>query len=257
MSPWKLVFAAALSWTAATSQPRTELTRYELEWSFKALPVIERQAALFGMDADAAAYVQALGKRLAEAAPEGWPLPCHFILYDGETGLDVPYFGRLRRFPGATPLPGGVVLVPLNLLRASADESEFAASIARAVAHVSLRHYSRTRGTRIIRPVPPADPLLNFFANTPYLKSWVFPRPLEREADYGAVAILARAGFDPDALARTAGNSRMSFDTSAPRVQAVERAVGAQRSARRAPRSFSSPEFLILKKRLGEPAVAL
>jgi hypothetical protein len=254
MSTGKMLAAAAIWVAAASAQPRAELTRYELEWSYRALPLIERQAAAASVDPEAARYLVALGNRLVRFAPGGWPLPYHFILYDGEAGLDVPYFGRLRGFPSAVALPGGIVLAPLKLFRASADESEFAANVARAIAHVELRHYQRMRGRSMVRPVPPADPLLNFFANTPFFRSWVFTRPLEREADWGAVAILSRAGFDAGAVARSAGNGGASFDTSARRVDAVERAVRTQPRTRR---HFSSPDFLILKKRLAEPAVSL
>lgn len=247
MGRWKAAVLAALAFGTAIAQPPAQFTRLELEWSRSALPAIERQPAVSAVDPEALLYVTELGNRLAGLAPLGWPLRYRFIVYDDQVGLDVPYFGRLGRLPGVATLPGGVVLVPLSLFRVSADESEFAAGLARGIAHVFLRHVLRAASIGAYRP--------GTFGKRPFMKSWIFTRNMEREADYAAAGLLARAGFDPAGLARAARNSLASFDASPRRSEWVEKAVGMQPQRRYA--RGSSPQFLILKMRLGGPLVAL
>ncbi len=84
----------------------------------------------------------------------------------------MPGFGTLKETNRVNALPGGIVVVPLSLFEAVDDEAGFAAGIARAVAHVRLRHFERTvaRWPMFSRVPPP--PLL------------IFSRLFEREADY-------------------------------------------------------------------------
>ena len=210
--------------------------RWEAEWRKEALPRLENQEAVAAVDREARLYVTALGQRLAVALPEPPAFECRFIVYDDSQGLRAPGFGTLKQTNRVNALPGGIVVVPLSLFPAVADEAEFASAIARGIAHVALKHFARTAArASIFSPVPP--PLL------------IFSRMFEREADYGAMAMLARAGFNPEALARYVKNASASFDTSEQRVRPVEEAL-----SKLPPRAYcpgESPQFDALKSRAG------
>jgi predicted Zn-dependent protease len=208
----------------------------EADWRRRNLPNIESQEAVVAVDREARHYVTALGYRLAYALPEPPVFECRFIVYDDGLGLRVPGFGTLKQTNQVNALPGGIVVVPLSLFGAVADEAEFASAIARGIGHVALRHFERTAArASFMSPVPP--PLL------------IFSRIFEREADYAAMAILARAGFNPEALARYVKNASGSFDTSERRVRPVEEAL--RKLPARAYCPGESPQFDALKSRVG------
>jgi predicted Zn-dependent protease len=202
---------------------------WEVEWRKASLPGLERQEAAVAVDREVRLYVAALGYRLG-------CVECRFLVYDDGLGLRVPGFGMLKETNRVNALPGGVVIVPLSLFGAVADEGEFAAAMARGIAHVALKHFERTAArASIMSPVPP--PLL------------IFSRMMEREADFAAMGMLARAGFNPEALARHVKNAGASFDTSERRVVPVEEAL-----AKLPPRAYcpgESPQFDQLKSRVG------
>lgn len=225
-----LIFACA---AAATAQRfEAGLTARELRWRKQVLPHMENQEAVAAVDREAREYVSSLGHRLAHAAPGPPAFPYRFILYDDSVGLKAPGFGVLKQTNQAHALPGGIVAVPVGLFAAVDDEGEFAAAIARAVGHVALRHYARAVARGSFSP-----------------KTLLFSRMFEREADYAAAAILARAGFNPEALTRYVKNSRASFDTTDRRVGPLEKAL-----SKLPPRTYcpgDSPQFDALKSRMG------
>src|SRR5262249_33514405 len=102
-------------------------------------------------------------------------------------------------------LPGGYIFVPSALFLAAQDEAEFAGMMVHAIAHIFERHGTQqaTRGELAGVPVAfvgggagcsssGALPLL--FRNV--------QRTFELQADLLAIQILARAGYDPNALVR-------------------------------------------------------
>jgi hypothetical protein len=227
--------------------------RAEAQWRGAALPVIERQRSVSAADPEARQYVTNLGERLAKTIPVPPAYQYRFILYDDSLGLTVPWFGTLKQNHQVSTLPGGIILVPSSLFEVTADESEFAAPIARGIAHAALKHFERTRAVQAgVIPIPPGETPLE--QRQPFRKSLIFTRQLEGEADRGAVGILAGADINPDALVRFARNPQASIDTSGSRVQVIAEAI-----SKLAPRTFgpgNSPQFRKLKGRL-RPAETL
>ena len=84
-------------------------------------------------------------------------------------------------------LPGQIILVPTSFFRQATDEAEFAAMVAHAMAHVTLRHGW----------APPVYWSPHTMGPNAYREQ---ARRNELEADRHAVEITARAGYDAAAL---------------------------------------------------------
>ncbi len=128
-------------------------------------------------------FVDRLGRRIAAELPLG-RMNCTFeIVADGpaDAGLHEPI-----------ALPGGYIFVPAALFTAAADEAEFAGMLAHSMAHVAARHATRNAA----RP-----PVILTSGSVP--AGMLRPlRSFELEADLVAAQAIARAGYDPLALAR-------------------------------------------------------
>lgn len=242
------VLLLAIAWPVGAQQlgpgrfSQAPWTALEAQWRSEVLPAIESQQAVTAVDSEAGRYVAALGSRLAYAASEQTASQCRFVLYDDSAGLKVPWFGLLRRTHQVNALPGGIVVVPLSLFAVTQDEAEFSSAIARAIAHVALRHFTRTAQRASLagswQPLP---------------RTLIFSRSFEGAADRAAVEILARTGFNPEAVVRYVRNGRASFDTSDARVGVVQLAI-----SKLPPRTYCpdhSPQFDALKARLGATRV--
>ncbi len=103
-------------------------------------------------------------------------------------------------------LPGGYVFVPAALFIAALDEAEFAGMLAHAMGHIAQRHGTRqaTRGTMINNA---SIPLIFMGGGCSEghaipLAFMALQRSAELEADSLAVQTMARAGFNPRALAQ-------------------------------------------------------
>lgn len=204
-------FFLALSVVTAQNFPANEA-----RWRQEALRLLDNAPAVKTVDPEITEYLAVLGARLA-----GPSTMIRFIAYDSSAGLDLPWLGSGGRVIEAKPLPGGILLVPLSLFEASADESELAAAISRGIAHIWSRDFLRINSARVlVRPIPPADPRLR--EESLGKCAWCFPRAFEIEADRSALSILAAANFNPYALLRNAANPRTSFDTSVARGERIQ-----------------------------------
>jgi len=136
-------------------------------------------------------YVEKLGRRLASQMPAS-PFRFTFsvIAEDSCPAIHEPY-----------ALPGGYVFVPSALFSAAQDEAEFAGMLAHAMAHVVERHATRqaTRGEPMQSMVFVPGCASGVAVPVGFLK---IQRGLDLRADLLAVQTMARAGFDPEALAR-------------------------------------------------------
>jgi predicted Zn-dependent protease len=106
----------------------------------------------------------------------------------------------------AMALPGGFLYVNSGMILAADDEAELAGAMAHEIAHVALRHGTRTMTRANIAqilsiPVAIAFPMP---VNVPglvlpmtFLK---FSREFEADADYFGVQYMYKAGYDPNAL---------------------------------------------------------
>ena len=120
----------------------------------------------------------------------------------------------------AFAVPGGIVGVNLGLFLHARDESEYSAVIAHELAHLSQRHYARNlEQQRALTPWMLAGLLASValgaagggdagMAAAAATQSFVqdrtlrFSRAREQEADRVGLNALARAGLDPDGMAR-------------------------------------------------------
>lgn len=129
----------------------------------------------------------------------------------------------------AFALPGGYVYITRGLLTIAADEAEVAGVLGHEIGHVTARHtaqrYSATMATNIglqvlgaigsIAGVPGTGQLASIGAQ---LALQSYSREQELESDMLGVRYIARAGYDPDAMAgffhklqaRTALEAKMS-----------------------------------------------
>jgi len=152
-------------------------------------------------------YLNLLGQTLAQASdrPETFG-GYHFLI------LDSPEIN-------AFAAPGGLIFVSRGMLRCCRSEDAVAAVLAHEIAHIQLRHglqaIDKSRvtealtilgaeGTKSYGGQKLADLTKVFEGSindvTSTLVNNGYSRGFEREADAGAVTILARVGYDPDGL---------------------------------------------------------
>jgi predicted Zn-dependent protease len=141
-------------------------------------------------------YIDSLGHKIAWYIPDAkFPFTFSVIGDDPCGAIHEP-----------AALPGGYVFVPAALLLAAQDEAEFAGMLTHAMEHVTQRHWApqETRGTFATAPLISAAGWVGGCSGGPpipvaFLAS---QRNAELQADLLAVQIMARAGFDPEALVR-------------------------------------------------------
>jgi beta-barrel assembly-enhancing protease len=158
----------------------------------KQLPVLK--------DKTVQAYVNRIGKRLAAVAP----------------GADYPYQFKVLNLSdfNAFALPGGFMYVNRGLIEAAGDEAELAGVMAHEIAHVALRHgtnqvskaYLAQAGLGVLGGVLGGGQTSDvigavggFGLNSLFLK---YSRNAEEQADIVATQMMAKAGYDPMAMAR-------------------------------------------------------
>jgi len=214
MTPWNLIRRHALSCVlavlAATGvQAQTSLrsgfnifsVSQDTEIGRQSAAQVESQMPMLN-DPMADRYVQALGARLAAQAP-GPKFDYHFRVTN-------------QSEINAFALPGGYVYVNRGLLANVQDEGELAGVLAHEIAHVALRHptsqaskaYLAQAGLGVLggmfgRGGNSTGSIMNslggFGLNTLFLK---FSRTAESQADVAGTQIMARAGYDPNDMAR-------------------------------------------------------
>lgn len=128
-------------------------------------------------DAALAAYVDAIGQRLARNAPRQ-PFDYHFAVVDQEA-------------PNAFALPGGFVYISRGLLALTNSEDELANVLGHEIIHAARRHAAAREQSA------PAGPLqvLAFRGIASY------GRDQEREADRLGQGLAALAGWNPEGMA--------------------------------------------------------
>ena len=156
----------------------------------------ERQLPLLG-NPGVTAYVNAVGKRLAAAAP----------------GADYPYQFKIVNASdiNAFALPGGYMYVNRGLIEAAKSEGYLAGVMAHEMAHVALRHgtnqaskaylgemglgvMSGLLGRNSDTTAKAIGAVGGFGLNALFLK---FSRTDEEQADIVGAQMMARAGYDP------------------------------------------------------------
>lgn len=90
-------------------------------------------------------------------------------------------------------LPAGYIFVPAGLILAARDETELAGMLARAIVQPTQVERPGTSGVRAFLPAPlPGATVPEGMTET--------LRSVERQADKGAVPLMAAAGYDPAGL---------------------------------------------------------
>ena len=141
-------------------------------------------------------------------------------------------------------LPAGYMFVSGSLILAARDESEFASMLAHAIAHEIARDWQRVREQTPAGQIPlilPGSELLG--KALPHSV-----RPFELQADASAVAMLARAGYDPAGLLHYLERNQAA-DTE--RIAAVDRAIAAEPVASQV--LIDSSDFRQVQERLAPP----
>jgi predicted Zn-dependent protease len=178
--------------------------------------------------AAASDYVKRVGANLAAQFPGGWTYRIETIREDR---------GGATHEPAA--FPGGAIFVSVDLIAAARNEAEFAGMLARAMAHVVARHWTKlaTRN-ELAMPDPSGAPWQGAFSEPAPMGMLAFQRSEEREADYLAVKAMAAAGYDPSGLASYVGRVQAApgsgdvLETLPPRD---ERVTAIQAEVRRLP----------------------
>ena len=130
-------------------------------------------------DPHLAAYVSAVGKRIARHSPRG-RYRYQFQVVDQEA-------------PNAFALPGGYVYVSRGMLLLANSEDELAGILGHEIGHVASRHTAaRQAMTKRLGP-------LQFMANG---SIEAYGRDQERESDRLGQSLAGRAGYDPQGLSR-------------------------------------------------------
>jgi len=178
------------------------------QYGFYVLHELRNQNAVLD-DALLADYLNTLGYKLVSYSPQPDQPFTFFIVRDNEIN--------------AFALPGGFVGVNAGLITTSDTEGELAAVLAHEVSHVTQNHLIRAvEAEQKMTPLMLAGMLLAVVAaskSSPYSTSNSdigaiaavqglaeqmrinFTRADEAEADRVGIATLAKAGFDPDAMA--------------------------------------------------------
>jgi len=161
---------------------------------------VERQMPIL-RDAQATSYVNAIVQRLADQA----------------RGPEFPYQVKIvnSKEINAFALPGGYLYVNRGLILAARSEAELAGVLAHEIAHVAERHgteqatkaYGAQAGVGLLAQLLagrdrrlglPEQIIGSLGVNAAFMK---FSRDAENEADRVGAEIMARAGYDPMAMA--------------------------------------------------------
>ncbi len=158
-------------------------------------PSQQTQGGVYYLDSELVAYVQQVGKKLAQKSdrPE---LPYDFVILNNS-------------IPNAWALPGGKIAVNRGLLLELEDESQLAAVLGHEIVHAAARHGAKqmTKGMIMGTGVQ----LVGLAAEQKGLGDWVvaganiganllqtkYGREQELESDRYGMDYMGRAGYDP------------------------------------------------------------
>ena len=196
--------AAVLAVSLASAAPAAAVNLFSVQQDVQvgrqAAAQAERQMPIL-RDAQVTSYVNAIVRRLAAQAP----------------GPDFPYQAKVVNSAeiNAFALPGGYVYVNRGLISAVRNEAELAGVLAHEMAHVAERHgteqatkaYGAQAGVGLLAQLLggrdrrlglPEQIIGSLGVNAAFMK---FSRDAEHEADRVGAQIMARAGYDPMAMA--------------------------------------------------------
>ncbi len=169
---------------------------------------------------------------------------------------DISYTVTILNSPvvNAFALPAGYVFATRGLLALVENEAELAGVLAHEIGHVTARHTTQRYGRSVV--VGGGTQILGWLTGSTSLRGlarprgmlWIqgFSREQEFQADELGVATMARAGYDPRAMASVPGEARSSRTRCRRRSPAESRAKATSSTSSppiRAPPSASSARF--------------
>lgn len=194
------------------------------------------------------AYVETVGRKISANTERPEVVYKFFV-------LDTPVVN-------AFALPGGYIYVTRGLLAQVNDESELAAVLAHETGHITARHaavrYSQSilasLGTAIVATSAGAGAMAEVADFGPDIFTRSYSRVQESEADKLGIRYLARAGYDPQAMARFLqtlaayddlqrkldGSGKAGSDFFATHPSTADRVLQATSEAGKYPRTFAA-----------------
>ncbi|MGA8203789.1 MAG: M48 family metalloprotease [Woeseiaceae bacterium] len=158
------------------------------------VPMQQSEGGQYDVDPGLAAYIQSVGRRLADAS--GVKLPYEFTILNNSV-------------PNAWALPGGKIAVNRGLLTALDNEAELAAVLGHEITHAAARHTAQqqSRGMLLEGLVAAtgvvandssyADLLVGSAGTAAQLLTMKYGRGAELEADKYGMRFMSKAGYDP------------------------------------------------------------
>lgn len=156
----------------------------------------QMQGGTYTVDKELTAYVQSIGKKLAEVSDRR--LPYEFVVLNSST-------------PNAWALPGGKIAVNRGLLLELNSEAELAAVLSHEIVHAAARHGAKSmeRGMLLqgvllatgiaISGHDYAKEVVGAAQLAATLVTQKYGRVAERDADYYGMIYMSRAGYNPKA----------------------------------------------------------
>ncbi len=221
----RLVLMVPLTATTVLAQtkvtpPKNKYTpQQDVQIGREAAEEVRRKYPLINDD-QVRSYLERLGDRLVEGAPRGLDNPAFEYSFSPVNLKDINAFA----------LPGGPMFVNRGMIEAASGESEVAGVMAHELAHVLLRHgtanATKAQGFQI-------GALAGAIAGAVIgggwgevisqgsqfgLGTWLmkYSREYEKQADLVGAQIMARAGYDPRALARIFETIQKQGDSGGP-----------------------------------------
>lgn len=156
-------------------------------------------------DPEVVRYLDALGGELSRAGASDRFQFSFTVFRRDAPGIDLsfPWDYSAKELNEAIALCGGPIFIPVKLIEKLDNESELAAVLAHAIAHIDRQHASlmqtKMEVANLSAPQTPPhmSPQRGFNLPVGFLK---FARDFELEADTVAIEILQKAGYDPEGL---------------------------------------------------------
>lgn len=194
---------AGLAQTRITAPKNKYNVQDDIKLGNQASAEVERQFPIIN-DADAAEYLERVGRRLADAIPPEFDQPSFQYRFKWVNASDLNAFA----------LPGGPMYVNRGMLEAARNEGELAGVMAHEISHVALRHataqateQSKVKNQLGMLGMILGGAILGGQAGAQLgmlgAQAWMtkYSRSYETQSDTLGARIMADAGYDPRDLA--------------------------------------------------------
>ena len=194
---------AAIAQTQITAPKNKYKVQDDVKLGNDAANQVEKQFPLIS-DADAAAYIERVGRRLVSSIPQNFNQPAFNYRFKWVNASDINAFA----------LPGGPMYINRGMIDAAHNEGELAGVMAHEMSHVALRHATAqatkqgsakntlgTIGLILGGAILGGEAGAQLGAGAAAAWMLKFSREYEAQADLLGSHIMADAGYDPRDLA--------------------------------------------------------